>query len=470
MGSNRVPTDRIPPIASASVPLREPAERPFFLPAGSFSSRPGSTLNSETDRECTREEDGEGEEERSETVFIPTQDNIILFESSTPLPSSRSSLLIIDSDLTPGQLTHTLYPPKTVSPLSAPLKPAHTVLLAELLKAGETDTIDSESDRRICKDPEQLLRELDNFRSNCLRYESQNEALRKEIQSCATDLRTVDKSKRKVLSENSKLTAVLNDYRSAMGRLGEVSEKLGELLETEGGERQSEDVRHMCNHLAGQIDILCSRYNRSRAMNDHLSEENEKMQRELKMLRRAHRHGGENEETAGTPAIRTKECPIDHYDDRLLGYQSRLSSGSTTYYSSGRASADDSKSPISIDKDSENAGVTPNNTPAVSFLAQQKTAEELGMHVRTRSSTDSGEEKRRKGKGSCSPYIRAYLKGTTRRPISPATALLQDYNFTLKSCDNTASSSRLAQTTVLKGRTGKSGSVRPVHTRKGCRV
>jgi hypothetical protein len=273
-----------------------------------------------------------------------------------------------------------------------------------------------------------------------------------------------------VLSENSKLTAVLNDYRSAMGRLGEVSEKLGELLETEGGERQSEDVRHMCNHLAGQIDILCSRYNRSRAMNDHLSEENEKMHRELKMLRRAHRHGGESEETAGTPAIRTKECPIDHYDDRLLGYQSRLSSGSTTYYSSGRASADDSKSPISIDKDSENAGVTPNNTPAVSFLAQQKTGEELGMHVRTRSSTDSGEEKRRKGKGSCSPCIRAYLKGTTRRPISPATALLQDYNFTLKSCDNTTSSSRLAQTTVLKGRTGKSGSVRPVHTRKGCRV
>lgn len=327
---------------------------------------------------------------------------------------------------------------------------------------GELDAIDSESDRGVCNDPETLLRELEKARSNCLRYESQNEALRREIQSCASDLRAVDKVKRKVLSENSKLAAVLSDYRSAVGRLGEVSEQLGELLGTEGEERQSEDVRHMSNHLAGQIDILCSRYNRCKAMNDRLTEDNQNMLRELETLRKARGHCGDSGETA---AIHAKEAQIDHFEDKLLGYQSRLSSGSTTstlYYSSGRASADDSKSPISP-KDSENAGTTPNNTPAVSFLAQRGV--DLGKHMRTRSTKDGEKGRRgREGKGSCSPCVRAHLKGTTpsRRPISPATTL-KDYNFTLKPFTNTASSSRLAQTTVLKGKTG-------LRSKKACRV
>jgi len=443
MGSNRVPTDLIPPIVASSTALRPPVDRPLFLPAGSFSSRPGSTLNSETDREDR--EDGE----ESESGYLPTQENslfpahIILFESSTPLPSSRSLL----PGPEPCELAHTL-------------NPLQTGFLTGLL-----DTIESESDPRVCRDPEKLLRELENYRSSCLQYESQNEALRREVQSCATDLRAVDKSKRKVLSENSKLAAVLSDYRSAVGRLGEVSEKLGEVLGTEGGERQSEDVRHMCNHLAGQIDILCSRYNRSRAMSDRLTEENEKMRRELEAMRKAHSSG---ERLAS--AIHTKEAQIDHLEDKLQGYQSRLSSGSTTstlYYSSGRASADDSKSPLS-GKDSESAGITPNNTPAVSFLAPQR-REDLGKHVRTRSSKDGEEKGRRgregKGKGSCSPCVRAYLKGGTpcRRPVSPATGLLKDFNFTLKPCANTTSSSRLAQTTVLKGKTG-------LRSRKACRV
>ena len=180
------------------------------------------------------------------------------------------------------------------------------------IMGNQRDFEEEDEEKKRGENEEKLLRKLEKMQSNCRIY------------------------KRKSVSDRSKLSSILRENKTAIEKLMEIRVKLGDILEIQEEEGNCENIYHLCNHLASQVDILCSRHNRLKSKRDELSDENEKLHKEIEMLRKSHQekwfsveNRGPGSRQSSVSTASTLHCRGLTEDSRLMLYSDSEGLGSS---------------------------------------------------------------------------------------------------------------------------------------------
>ena len=455
-----------------------------FLPAGSFASNHCSTILNESGGNTQQEKEERmwGEDGQSRT-FLPTQENVIIFESLSPVDSLKEErggeeprVSKFSQSLNPRQSTSTTHS------LGSSLKAFQTGFLRAMAEGQDMAEIpelttegsrvgDATSERK--RDEVMVWKELEDLRSNCRRYECQNEALRHELQSCTLDLQSLDRSKKKAISDNSHLRYQVS---TALTLLSPLSSRLAAVLGTANSDVTS--LEDLCEGLKDQVELLIGRFGRMKSVNECLQEENKTLADEMDRVKSRFEDAKETQNlhfngdyspinpVKASPGTVTS-TPYNTPASSFLGKENRrpkamdpsLVKGGNVSEDEGTIAeystqADQSRRPlIEASRDLQLAGHTRSRSIKDQLLTEKPREEKSKPRYIPTRAVES------KTKPS-SPCVRGHFKGTTptRRNISPC--CFPESNSTLKLSLNLASSTRLAQTTVLRG-SKKTASQRP---------
>lgn len=326
----------------------------LFLPAGSFASQHCSTLLSESgcDQSCKEDTEARWTADDPSRSFLPTRENVIIFETLSPVESLKDERGGEDTRASGvSKFSQTLNPRQsscTPHSLGSSLRTFQTGFLKAIAEGQDMAEIpeattegsrlgDTTSERK--RDEGLIWKELEELRSNCRRYESQNEALRHELQCCTLDLQSLDRCKKQAISENSLLRSQLS---AAFALLSPLSTRLSTLLGTSNPLVQG--LEDLCELIGEQVERVLGGVGRLRNVNEGLTEENKALKEEVERLK-----GRIDESGTMVTTLHIKES-------QLKG--------------SGRLKGD--FSPNHKKKESPTkASVTPYNTPATSFIGKE---------------------------------------------------------------------------------------------------
>ena len=357
MGSNQRVTE-------VPLPKKDPAERRLpssratppedldvlFLPAGSFASQHCSTLLSESGcgQSCREETEARWTADDPSRSFLPTRENVIIFETLSPVESLKDERGGEDTRACGvSKFSQTLNPRQSsCAPhsLGSSLRTFQTGFLKAIAEGQDMAEIpeattegsrlgDTTSERK--RDEGLIWKELEELRSNCRRYESQNEALRHELQCCTIDLQSLDRCKKQAISDNSLLRSQLS---AAFAVLSPLSSHLSALLGTSNPLVQG--LEDLCELVGEQVERVLGGVGRLRSLNEGLTEENRALKEEIERLK---------ESGTMTTTLHVKE---------------------SQFKGSGRLKGD--FSPNNKKKESPTkASATPYNTPATSFIGKE---------------------------------------------------------------------------------------------------
>lgn len=355
--------------------LHHTPSRAFYIPAGSVSSHEGDSL-SDTQEPSLPPMDLRFEDSESITGFQPTSDNVIVFEVYTPpnqaLPSQRhTSKKFLFSEDVCFQIPEEKDSPKLedrplssadalaslgysedeeelpASNRSGQSSDREVAKLQEMLRnaASENDKLRNEISARDIRiqslemqkkakpetsskqtmtnledssEMQRLKRENEQLASTCSRYERQNQDLRQEVQTCASDLTNAERSKGKLTKEFKRINQLVSTYEGEMTRIAEFVTKI---LSPETEETwEDKDPRHISNYLASKMEIISSRHSRLQAMHENKLEECEKLKQELQVCRaalKAQETQGEDTVKQLTARLKTKESIIQKLEGRV---------------------------------------------------------------------------------------------------------------------------------------------------------
>ncbi|CAG9326779.1 unnamed protein product [Blepharisma stoltei] len=238
-----------------------------YFPSGSINSHFYSLDDTDEEFELANTPKITQEEEGSAVL---TYENFIEYEASTPKAPVYSMSNSVNCQ--EGSTTDRFYEEKSIK------EEANILEIQNLNLKSENSQISEKFSNSKTKELED---EIQNWKTECERYEKQNQQLRSEIQLITNDFLEMELSLKQTKQDSQKFLEKQKTYDEEILRMYDIVEDISQEDGIPRTNRINKADGHIYNHIASKLEILRSRMHRYRAKNENLQNEIERLNLEI---------------------------------------------------------------------------------------------------------------------------------------------------------------------------------------------